>query len=364
MSPVAAPVAPRKGRGARTNASGRFEPVVHEAIDDGWTSDDTTLPPLRTTLTPEHARTIITRNTSPDIGFDRSINPYKGCEHGCIYCYARPSHAWMGLSPGLDFESRLFFKPDGARLLEQELARPKYVCKRIHIGGNTDPYQPVEREQKITRGLLEVLQRFNQPFSIITKSRLITRDLDILGPMGREKLATAFVSITTLDRDLARAMEPRAATPQRRLDAMRELADAGVPVGVGFAPVIPGLNDHEMEAILEAAARAGATTAMYVTLRLPLEIKDLFQEWLADARPDRAARVMSLVRQTRGGKDYDADWSQRMKGTGPVAELIATRFKAAVKRYGLDTKRHDLDVTRFRVPRDMRPQMDLFDPEV
>jgi len=238
----------------------------------------------------------------------------------------------MGLSPGLDFESRLFFKPDGARLLEQELARPKYVCKRIHIGGNTDPYQPVEREQKITRGLLEVLQRFNQPFSIITKSHLITRDLDILGPMGREKLATAFVSITTLDRDLARAMEPRAATPQRRLDAIRALADAGIPVGVGFAPVIPGLNDHEMEAVLEAAARAGATTAMYVTLRLPLEIKDLFQEWLADARPDRAARVMSLVRQTRGGKDYDADWSQRMKGTGPVAELIATRFRAAVKR--------------------------------
>ncbi|PZO03956.1 MAG: radical SAM protein [Alphaproteobacteria bacterium] len=364
MSPVAAPVAPRKGRGAPTNASGRFEPVVLEAIDDGWTSDDTTLPALRTTLTPEHARTIITRNTSPDIGFDRSINPYKGCEHGCIYCYARPSHAWMGLSPGLDFESRLFFKPDGARLLEQELARPKYVCKRIHIGGNTDPYQPVEREQKITRGLLEVLQRFNQPFSIITKSHLITRDLDILGPMGREKLATAFVSITTLDRDLARAMEPRAATPRRRLDAIRALADAGIPVGVGFAPVIPGLNDHEMEAVLEAAAKAGATTAMYVTLRLPLEIKDLFQEWLADARPDRAARVMSLVRQTRGGKDYDADWSQRMKGTGPVAELIATRFKAAVKRYGLDAKRHDLDVTRFRVPRDMRPQMDLFDPAV
>ncbi|MBB5747484.1 PA0069 family radical SAM protein [Brevundimonas variabilis] len=362
MSPVAAQVTSRKGRGARTNASGRFEPVVHEAIDDGWTPQDALPPPLRTTLTPEHARTIITRNTSPDIGFDRSINPYKGCEHGCIYCYARPSHAWMGLSPGLDFESRLFFKPEGARLLEQELARPKYVCKRIHIGGNTDPYQPVEREQKVTRALLEVLQRFNQPFSIITKSHLITRDLDILGPMGRERLATAFVSITTLDRELARTMEPRAATPQRRLDAIRQLADAGVPVGVGFAPVIPGLNDHEMESVLEAAAKAGATTAMYVTLRLPLEIKDLFQEWLADARPDRAARVMSLVRQTRGGKDYDADWSQRMKGTGPVAELIATRFKAAIKRYGLDGKRHDLDVTRFRVPRDMRPQMDLFDP--
>ena len=349
-----------KGRGARTNASGRYEPVVHEAFDDGWTADDEIPAPLRTTLTPEHARTIIAKNTSPDIGFDRSINPYKGCEHGCIYCYARPSHAWMGLSPGLDFESRIFFKPEGARLLEQELVARKYVCKRIHIGGNTDPYQPVEREQKITRGLLEVLQRFNQPFSIITKSNLITRDIDILGPMGREKLASAFVSITTLDRDLARTMEPRAATPARRLDAIRKLADAGVPVGVGFAPVIPGLNDHELESVLEAAATAGATTAMYVTLRLPLEIKDLFREWLAEARPDRAARVMSLIRQTRGGKDYDPDWSQRMKGTGPVADLIGARFKAAVKRYGLDGARHDLDVSRFRVPTDARAQLELF----
>lgn len=267
----------------------------------------------------------------------------------------------MGLSPGLDFESRLFFKPEGPRLLEQELAARKYLCKRIHIGGNTDPYQPVERTQRITRGLLEVLQRFRQPFSIITKSNLITRDVDILGPMGRDRLASAFVSITTLDRDLARTMEPRAATPARRLDAIRTLADAGVPVGVGFAPVIPGLNDHELESVLEAAAKAGATTAMYVTLRLPLEIKDLFQEWLADARPDRAARVMSLVRQTRGGKDYDADWSQRMKGTGPVAELIGARFKAAIKRYGLDGPWHDLDESRFKVPADARSQLELFE---
>ncbi|MFC5344500.1 PA0069 family radical SAM protein [Brevundimonas staleyi] len=351
---------PKKGRGARTNASGRFEPVAHEDFDDGWTADDETPPPLRTTLTPEHARKIITTNTSPDIGFDRSINPYKGCEHGCIYCYARPSHAYMGLSPGLDFESRLFFKPEGPRLLEQELAARKYVCKRIHIGGNTDPYQPVEKTQRITRGLLEVLQRFNQPFSIITKSNLITRDVDILGPMGRDRLASAFVSITTLDRDLARTMEPRAATPARRLDAVKKLADAGVPVGIGFAPVIPGLNDHELEAVLEAGAKAGATTAMYVTLRLPLEIKDLFREWLADARPDRAARVMSLVRQTRGGKDYDPDWSQRMKGTGPVADLISARFKAAAKRYGLEAPRHELDVTKFKVPADARAQLELF----
>jgi DNA repair photolyase len=349
-----------KGRGAVSNASGRYESQVREAFDDGWTADDAEAAPLRTTLTPEHARTIIARNTSPDIGFDRSINPYKGCEHGCIYCYARPSHAWMGLSPGLDFESRIFFKPEAARLLEQELLKPRYVCKRIHIGGNTDPYQPIERETRSTRSILEVMQRFNQPFSIITKSVLIARDADILGPMGKAGLASAFVSITTLDRKLARAMEPRASTPAKRLEAISRLAEAGCPVGVGFAPVIPGLNDHEMEAVLEAAAKAGATTAMYVTLRLPLEIKDLFREWLAENRPDRAARVMSLIRQMRGGKDYDADWSQRMKGTGPIAELLSARFKAAIKRYGLDGPRHQLDESRFRVPADARPQLELF----
>jgi len=349
-----------KGRGARSNASGRYEPEQHQSFDDGWTQDDAEAAPLRTTLTPEHARTIIARNDSPDIGFDRSINPYKGCEHGCIYCYARPSHAWMGLSPGLDFESRIFFKPQAASLLEQAFLAPRYRCKRIHIGGNTDPYQPVERDLKSTRSILEVMQRFRHPFSIITKSVLIARDADILGPMGKAGLASAFVSITTLDRGLARAMEPRASTPAKRLEAISRLADAGCPVGVGFAPVIPGLNDHELEAILEAAAKAGATRAMYVTLRLPLEIKDLFREWLAYARPDRAARVMSLIRQTRGGKDYDADWSQRMKGTGPVAELIGTRFKAAVKRYGLDTPHRLLDETQFRVPADARPQLELF----
>ena len=349
-----------KGRGAKSNATGRYEATQAVDFDDGWTSDDADAAPLRTTLTPEHARTIIAKNTSPDVGFDRSINPYKGCEHGCIYCYARPSHAWMGLSPGLDFESRLFFKPEAARLLEQELARPRYVPRRIHIGGNTDPYQPVERELNSTRSILEVMQRFNHPFSIITKSVLIARDADILGPMGKAGLATAFVSITTLDRGLARAMEPRASTPAKRLEAIRRLAESGVPVGVGFAPVIPGLNDHELESVLEAAAKAGAVRAMYVTLRLPLEIKDLFREWLADARPERAARVMSLIRQTRGGRDYDPDWSQRMKGTGPVAELIAARFKAAIKRYGLDAPLLPLDLTQFRVPPEFRPQLDLF----
>lgn len=274
------------------------------------------------------------------------LRPSVPCPHGPI--------------PGLDFESKLFFKPDAARLLEQELSAQKYICKRIHIGGNTDPYQPVEREQKITRGVLEVMRRFNQPFSIITKSVLIARDADILGSMGREGLCSAFVSITTLDRKLARDMEPRASTPARRLEAISRLADAGCPVGVGFAPVIPGLNDHELESVLEAAAKAGATSAMYVTLRLPLEIKDLFREWLAEARPDRAKRVMSLIRQTRGGRDYDPDWSQRMKGTGAVADLIAARFRVAVKRYGLRGPRHPLDETKFRVPADAVRQMDLF----
>ena len=351
-----------KGRGARSNASGRFEPETVEVFDDGWTADDVEAAPLRTSLTPEHARTIIARNTSPDIGFDRSINPYKGCEHGCIYCYARPSHAFMGLSPGLDFESRIFFKPGAAGLLEREFCKPRYACKRIHIGGNTDPYQPVERELNSTRSILEVMQRFNHPCSLITKSVLIARDADILGPMGRAGLASACVSITTLDRGLARAMEPRASTPAKRLEAISRLAEAGCPVSVGFAPVIPGLNDHELEAVLEAAARAGATSAMYVTLRLPLEIKDLFREWLADARPERAARVMSLIRQTRGGKDYDAVWNTRMKGSGPIADLIATRFRAAIKRYGLDAPRRPLDESQFRVPTAMKPQMDLFDP--
>ena len=350
-----------KGRSARSNATGRYEPETVEAFDDGWTVEDARVAPLRTTLTPEHARTIIARNTSPDIGFDRSINPYKGCEHGCIYCYARPAHAWMGLSPGLDFESRLFFKPEAAGLLEQELSKPRYVCKHIHIGGNTDPYQPVERDLRSTRSILEVLQRFRHPFSVITKSVLIVRDIDIIGPMAQAGLARAFVSITTLDRGLARAMEPRASTPAKRLEAISRLAEAGVPVGVGFAPVIPGLNDHELESVLEAAAKAGATSAMFVTLRLPLEIKDLFREWLADARPDRAARVMSLVRQTRGGRDYDPDWTQRMRGSGPVADLIAARFHAAVKRYGLDAPRTPLDLTQFRVPPDMKKQLDLFD---
>ena len=349
-----------RGRGAVSNAGGRFESRLREAFDDGWTGDDEAPKPLRTVIQPERARVIISRNDSPDVGFDRSINPYRGCEHGCIYCYARPAHAYMGLSPGLDFESHIFFKPEAGRLLEAELSKRGYAPGPIHIGGNTDPYQPQERTLRVTRQVLEVLSRFNHPFSIITKSALILRDIDLIGPMGAANLARVAVSVTTLDRSLARAMEPRAATPERRIGAIRGLAAAGCPVAVMFAPVIPGLNDHELEAVLERAAEAGATGAGYVVLRLPQEIKDLFREWLDAARPDRARRVMSLVRQMRGGQDYDAEWGKRMKGEGPIAEIIAARFKAARKRFGLDQERTPLDVSRFRVPPKAGDQMDLF----
>jgi DNA repair photolyase len=349
-----------RGRGAVSNASGRVEAHAREDFDDGWTGDDAAPAPLKTTVTAEKARTIITRNDSPDVGFDRSINPYRGCEHGCIYCYARPAHAYMGLSPGLDFESKLFFKPQAARLLAAELSRPAYSPLVIHIGGNTDPYQPQERRLRVTRQVLEVLERFRHPFSIITKSALIARDLDIIGPMGRAGLARAAVSVTTLDRKLARVMEPRAATPQRRLDAVRQLALAGVPTVVMFAPVIPGLNDHELEGVLEAAAQAGAAGAGYVALRLPREIKDLFREWLAASVPDRAARVMSLVRQMRGGADYDTRWMTRMRGEGPIADLIAQRFAMARRRFGLGRVLPPLDVTQFKVPAKPGDQMELF----
>jgi len=356
---AALPSLPR-GRGAASNASGRFEALSREAFDDGWGEGDDAAPPLRTEVTPEKARVIITRNDSPDISFDRSINPYRGCEHGCIYCYARPAHAHMGLSPGLDFESKLFFKPGAAHLLEGELSKPGYAPGAIHIGGNTDPYQPQERRLRVTRGVLEVMARFRHPLSIITKSVLISRDLDLLGPMGAAGLARAAVSVTTLDRKLARTMEPRAATPERRLEAVRALAAADVPTVVMFAPVIPGLNDHELEAVLQRAAEAGAAGAGYVVLRLPMEIKDLFREWLAARLPDRAERVMSLVRQMRGGKDYDAQWGKRMKGDGPIAELIGQRFRIAKRRFGLDRILPPLDVSQFRVPPKAGDQLDLF----
>ncbi|MDP2261323.1 MAG: PA0069 family radical SAM protein [Caulobacter sp.] len=348
-----------KGRGARSNATSRFIAAGREAFDDGWTLDDAEPAQLTTTVLPDMAKTIIARNSSPDIHFNRSINPYRGCEHGCIYCFARPAHAFLGLSPGLDFESRLFFKPEAAGLLTAELSKKGYRPRHIQVGADTDPYQPIERKLRVTRQVLEVLQAFRHPLTIITKSNLIIRDADILGEMGKAGLAGAAISITTLDRKLARSMEPRAATPQRRLDAVRRLTDAGCPVTVMFAPVIPGLNDHELEAVLEASAAAGATGAGYVLVRLPLEISDLFQQWLASDHPDRASRVMSLIRQTRGGKDYVSQWGERQRGAGPVADLVARRFAAARARYGMDQPRRTLDATQFRPPPRAGDQMEL-----
>jgi len=349
-----------RGRGARSNRSGRFEAEVREAFDDGWTADDALATAIATSVSPERAKTIITHNDSPDVGFSASINPYRGCEHGCIYCYARPAHAYMGLSAGLDFESKLFFKPEAARLLERELSDPRYKPEIIHIGGNTDPYQPQERKLRVTRQVLEVLERFNHPFSIISKSALILRDLDVISSMSTKNLVRVAISITTLDRRLARSMEPRAATPEKRLEAVRRLAGAGVPVIVMFAPCIPGLNDHEMEAVLQRAAEAGARGAGYVALRLPLEIKDLFEEWLATDHPDRASRVMSLIRQIRGGKAYDSQWGKRMKGEGPIAALMSRRFATAKQRYGLAEPLPPLDLTHFRIPPQAGDQLQLF----
>ncbi len=349
-----------RGRAARSNSSGRFEAFARGAFDDGWAEDDPQPERRDTSLTAEAARVILTRNDSPDIGFDRSINPYRGCEHGCIYCYARPTHAYLGLSPGLDFETKLYFKPEAARLLERELGRPGYRPARVQLGANTDPYQPVEKRLQITRAVLGVLARFNHPLGITTKSVLVTRDIDILAPMAAKNLVVVAVSVTTLDRKLARAMEPRASTPERRIEAIAQLAAAGAPVLVGAAPMIPGLNDHEMEAILERAAQAGAVGAYYTALRLPLEIKDLFREWLAAEQPDRAARVMSLVRQMRGGKDYDPTWGKRMRGEGPIAELLSRRFQIARRKFGLDRPIELLSLDHFRPPPKAGDQMELF----
>ena len=339
-----------RGRGARSNASGRYERETRVLVDDGWTQEDETPPPLKTEVLRDSSRTIIARNKSPDISFEQSINPYKGCEHGCIYCFARPTHAYLGLSPGADFESRLFAKPNAAELLARELAAPGYVPKVIAMGTNTDPYQPIERQLKITRSILEVLRNFRHPVGIVTKSPLILRDIDILAPMAEQGLARAAISITTLDRRLARVMEPRAATPQRRIEAISGLRAAGIPAGVMFAPVIPALNDEELENVLNAAVEAGAGSAGYVLLRLPLEIKDLFREWLEEKQPGRAKHVMSLIRQMRGGKDYDSQWHTRMKGTGPYAEMIARRFHMAIKRLGLNQDRAPLATDKFRRP--------------
>lgn len=339
----------RRGRGALTNESGRFEPQSRILIDDGWGAGDAP-PPLRTEVTSETARAILTRNTSPDIPFDRSINPYRGCEHGCVYCFARPTHAYMGLSPGLDFESKLFAKPNAAALLAKELSRKGYDVAPIAMGTNTDPYQPIEQTYRITRSILEVLSDFNHPVTIVTKSARVTRDLDILSDMAKRNLVKVSLSVTTLDAKLARTMEPRASTPSRRIEAMKLLSESGVPVGVMVAPIIPALNDTEIEKILTGAAYAGATSAGFVVLRLPHEIKDLFAEWLRENEPGRAEHVMSLIRSMRGGKDYDAQWGQRMRGTGPYAWQISRRFEIACKRLGLERGGWKLDCDSFRVP--------------
>ncbi|MDK4741986.1 PA0069 family radical SAM protein [Rhizobium sp. CNPSo 3464] len=324
----------RRGRGAGLNPSGRFEPLRRETFDDGWQTLEE-LPPFKTEVQVEKPRTAITRNESPDISFDRSINPYRGCEHGCIYCFARPTHAYMGLSAGLDFESKLFAKPDAARLLERELAKPGYKPRVIAIGTNTDPYQPIEKEWRIMRQILEVLNKANHPVAIVTKSALIMRDIDILQEMAAKNLVRVGISVTTLDRKLARTMEPRAATPQRRLEAIRVLSEAGIQTAVMVAPIIPALNDHEIERILDASKAAGAMEATYVILRLPLEVSPLFRDWLLQNYPDRYRHVMSLIRSMRGGKDYDAEFGKRMKGAGPYAWQISRRFEMATKRLEL-----------------------------
>ena len=341
---------PKAGRGALSNREGRYESTTRTVEDDGWTPLPTPAAP-GTVVRPDHARSVISRNDSPDVPFDQSVNPYRGCEHGCIYCFARTGHAWLGLSPGLDFETKLFFKADAAERLREELASPRYACSPLAMGTYTDPYQPVEGRLRITRSILELLRECRHPVSIVTKSALIERDLDLLGPMAADGLASAAVSITTLDDELKRRMEPRTSSPRRRLAVIRALSDAGVPVGALVAPVIPGLNDHEIERIVAAVAAAGAHWAAYLVLRLPLEVKDLFREWLDAHYPERAGRVMSLVRQARGGRDNDPRFGHRGRGTGAWADLLERRFEVALRRHGLTARRAGaLDTRLFRPP--------------
>jgi DNA repair photolyase len=356
-----------RGRGARTNVTGRYEPDQRERFEDGWDSlseDDRV--GRKTTVTIERPKTIINKVNSPYVGFDRSINPYRGCEHGCIYCFARPTHAYHGLSPGLDFETRLFAKPDAPQLLTQELCKPSYRVRAIAIGTNMDAYQPIEREYKIIRGILQVLSDFRHPVSLLTKSNLITRDIDILGPMGTRNLTRCMISITTQDRGLARAMEPRCPTPERRFDALRQLAEAGIRTGIMLGPMIPGLNDSELETIMEKAAYFGATYSAYTVLRLPQEVSPLFQEWLEVFAPNRAKRIMKHIRTMNGGRDYDPAWSRGGEVKTPFAKLIAQRYRAAQKRYGLDrVSPHGptltpLDSSQFRIPSSISGQGDLF----
>ncbi len=338
-----------RGRGARNNDKGRYEKNGISFFDDGWESL-ADLPPLKTTIFEEQPKSIIARNQSPDISFDRSINPYRGCEHGCVYCYARPTHAYMGLSPGLDFESKLFIKPNAAALLREELTAPNYVARTLALGSNTDPYQPIERTYRITRQILEVLLEFNHPVGIVTKSALVLRDLDILTLLAERGLVKVAISLTTLDGKLARAMEPRASTPAKRLGALRILSAARVPTVVMMGPVIPAVNDMEIEAILKSAATAGVREAGYTMLRLPLEVKDIFREWLNAEMPDRAAKVMSLVRSVRDGNENDSTFGKRMSGTGPYAWTIGRRFQMSCERFGINKNRVKLAGDLFQVP--------------
>jgi DNA repair photolyase len=349
----------RRGRGTLSNASGRYESIARIAFDDGWQSLDD-LPPFKTQVQVDATRKIITRNESPDISFDRSINPYRGCEHGCVYCFARPTHAYLGLSPGLDFESRLFMKPDAPVLLERELSAPGYTPRTIAIGTNTDPYQPIEKQYEIMRRILEVLERAGHPVGIVTKSALIVRDIDILARMAERKLVKVAISVTTLDPRLARTMEPRAATPARRLEALCRLSGAGIPTSVMVAPVIPAINDADIERILDAAKMAGVKGAGYVLLRLPLEVRDLFKEWLMANYPDRYRHVLKLIRDMRGGKDYDSTWGKRMTGAGPYAWMIGRRFESACEKLGLNTEKTRLTTEHFQRPKRGTEQLSLF----
>ncbi|RAP57121.1 PA0069 family radical SAM protein [Oleiagrimonas sp. MCCC 1A03011] len=352
-----------KGRGAASNPEGRFETVRHQVEDDGWQSAllDTDAPRPRTEVTAERARSVITRNDSPDIHFTQAMNPYRGCEHGCVYCFARPSHSYLNLSPGLDFETRIRAKENLAEVLQRELSRPGYGVSPINIGSNTDPYQPVEKRLRLTRGALEVLADCRHPCTIVTKNALVERDLDLLVPMAERRLVQVFISVNSLDNRLAAKLEPRASAPHRRLRAIRTLADAGVPVGVLVAPIIPALNDKDMETVLAQAAEAGARCAGYTTVRLPWELKTLFREWLALHVPQRAEHVMSLIQQMHGGRDYDSDFRTRMRGQGVFAEMLRRRFEVACRRHGFGRARDlELDLRQFRPPREASPQGDLF----
>ncbi len=347
------------GRGATSNEAGRFERFTTELTEDGWDLPEE-LPPLRTEVREEMARNLITYNKSPDLPFDRSINPYRGCEHGCVYCFARPTHAYLGLSPGLDFETRLVARPNAAELLRRELSARSYKVATIALGTNTDPYQPIEKNRKITRSCLKVLRDFQHPVGIVTKGALIERDLDILAPMARNGLVRVGISLTTLDRDLSRRMEPRAPSPQRRLGMIRNLTEAGVPVRVMTSPIVPGLTDHELENLLEAGKQAGADAASWIMLRLPREVSALWREWLIEHQPGRAEKVMARLREMHGGREYDPRWGHRMRGEGTYAEMIARRFKAAVKRLGLSTDMPPLNCAAFAPPPQPGDQLALF----